>query len=134
MATSYYLLNSILTGVLRGPGTSSSGAALTQPNATYVGLYTVAPDPTGGGTEVSGNGYARQKGNFAAPSNGVIASTGDIVFPQATGAWGTIIYFGVFDALTNGNLLYYAALTSSRSVLTGDTVKFPSGQLTVTGT
>lgn len=134
MPTSYYLLNSILTGVLRGPGTSSPGSALTQPNATYVGLYTATPDPSGGGTEVSGNGYARQKGNFSAPASGVIASTGDITFPQATGAWGTITHFGVFDAVTGGNLLYYAALTSARSVLTGDTVKFPSGQLTVTGT
>lgn len=134
MATSYYLLNSILTGVLRGPGTTNPGSALTQPNATYVGLYTAAPDPTGGGTEVSGNGYARVKGNFASPVNGVIASNADITFPQALGAWGTITYFGVFDALSGGNLLYFAALTSSRSVLTGDTVKFPSGQLTVTGT
>jgi hypothetical protein len=134
MATSYYLLNSILTGVLRGPSTSSPGSSLTQPSATYVGLYTAAPAPTGGGTEVSGNGYARQKGNFAAPSNGAIASNADITFPQASGAWGTIIYFGVFDSLAGGNLLYFAPLTSSRSVLTGDTVKFPSGQLTVTGT
>ncbi len=31
----------------------------TRPTAWYVGLFTAAPSDTGGGTEVSGNGYAR---------------------------------------------------------------------------
>ena len=31
----------------------------TRPTAWYVGLFTAAPSDTGGGTEVSGSGYAR---------------------------------------------------------------------------
>ena len=134
MPSSYYLSNALLNGVLRGPSTTSPGASWTQPNATFVGLYTAAPTAAGGGTEVSGNGYARVQANFNAPTNGVMASTGDINFPTATGSWGTVLYFGIFDALSGGNLLYFAALATQRQVLTGDQVKFPSGQLTVTGT
>jgi len=32
----------------------------TRPTAWYVALFTAAPSDTGGGTEVSGNGYARK--------------------------------------------------------------------------
>ena len=34
--------------------------SVTRPTAWYVGLFTAAPSDTGGGTEVSGNGYARK--------------------------------------------------------------------------
>jgi hypothetical protein len=136
MPSTYALLDGLLSGVLRGPSTTSPGAAFAQPDATYVGLFTAAPTASGGGTEVStsGTGYARQQANFNAPVNGVATSTGDIVYSQAVTSWGTVTHFGIFDAASGGNLLYFAALQTQRQVLAGDQVKFPSGQLTVTGT
>ena len=40
------------------------GTAYTAPATLYVALYTVAPDDTGGGTEVTGGSYVRQTGAF----------------------------------------------------------------------
>ena len=59
------------------------------PVTLYLGAYTVAPDDTGGGTEVTGNGYARQAITFGAiteVANGPnsMASNADILFPVAT--------------------------------------------------
>lgn len=139
MPSSYYLLNGLLNGVLRGPLSGSVGPSWAQPNATYVALFTSAPGadyPTTPGTEVStsGTGYTRQLATFNAPSNGAVASALDITFPQATTSWGTLTAFGIFDSVSGGNLLYFAGLSVSRDVLSGDQVKFPAGQLTVTGT
>jgi hypothetical protein len=39
--------------------TGASAAAGTGPTALYVGLFTANPSDTGGGTEVTGNAYAR---------------------------------------------------------------------------
>jgi len=47
-------------------------------------------------------------------------------------AWGTITHFGIFDALTTGNLLVHGALTTSKTIDTGDVFKIASGSLTVT--
>ena len=37
-----------------------AGAAYTAPSTKYLALFTGAPGETGGGTEVSGGGYARR--------------------------------------------------------------------------
>ena len=56
-AFSDYLENKVLGHVF-------GGTAYTAPTTLYVALYTVAPSDTGGGTEVSGGGYARQTSTF----------------------------------------------------------------------
>ena len=106
--------------------------AYTSPATVYVALYTATPGPSGGGTEVSGNSYARTACTFSAASSGSITNSADCTFPQATGAWGTIAYFGVFDAATAGNLLYYGSLTASKTINSGDQLKFAAGGITVT--
>jgi hypothetical protein len=66
-----YLENKILDHVLRN-------TAYTSPTTVYVGLYTAAPTDAGGGTEVSGNGYAREAATFSVASGGATAnSAGD---------------------------------------------------------
>ena len=50
------------------------GAAYTSPTNVYLALYTVAPTDSGGGTEVSGNGYARQQMSFGAAASGSITT------------------------------------------------------------
>lgn len=105
------------------------------PANVYLGCFTVDPTDAGGGTEVSGNAYARQVLAFGAIStvNGpnTMTTTGDILFPVATpGAWGTITSVGLFDALTVGNLIMWATIASV-TISAGDQLKFATGNVTV---
>lgn len=78
------------------------------PAATlYIGLYTTMPaaDDTGG-VEVSGNAYARVALSFGAASSRTLTTNAAAAFAQASGGnWGTIVGYGIFDALTSGNLM-----------------------------
>ena len=111
----------------------TSGTA-TRPTAWYVALFTVAPGETGGGTECSGTAYVRQSAAFTvsgtAPTQA--ANSAAIEFPTAGGAWGTIVAAGVFDALSAGNLLAFANLATSKTIDTGDVLRFNTGTLVIT--
>jgi len=124
-AMSDFLENALINATLRD-------TTYTSPADVYVGLFTTDPTDDGSGTEVSGGSYARTIATFAAPSNGASSTDADVQFPQATGNWGTVTHFGIFDALTTGNLLYHGALTSSKTIETGDVFKIATGNLTVT--
>ena len=110
------------------------GNAFTAPSTLYVALYTVAPSDTGGGTEVSGGGYARQTSTFTVsgtnPTEATNASA--IEYAEATANYGTVVAVGVFDALTSGNLLAYSTLDSSKVVSSGDVFRFNAGDLDIT--
>ena len=122
---SNYLEDALINGTLRA-------TTFTAPAAVYVSLHTADPTDDGSGTEVSGGSYIRQAATFAAPSNGVSATSADVDFPQATGNWGTIGWIGIWDASTTGNMLYHTALDASKAIDTGDIFKIASGNLTVT--
>lgn len=108
-----------------------TNTSFSSPTTVYAGLFTVAPDDTGGGTEVSGGSYARQAASFSAASGGATTTDADITFPQATADWGTVVAVGIHDALTSGNLLMYTDLTTSKAIATGDILKISTGSLTV---
>ena len=127
----------------------ASAAAGTGPTSLYVALLTAAPSDSGGGTEVSGGSYARvtvasSMANWAGTQSAgsTTASTGTggqtsnnnaITFPSPTANWGTVTHFGVYDASSAGNLLYWAALTTSKTINNGDAApSFAAGALTVT--
>lgn len=122
---SNYLENALINATLRNTG-------YTSPTTVYLALYTSDPTDADTGTEVTGNGYARQSITFGAPSNGVSTNSAAIEFPQATGSWGTVAYIGIRDALTTGNLLYHTALDASKTIATGDVFKVAIGSLSVT--
>lgn len=107
------------------------GVPYSAPSTLYLGLYTVAPTDTGGGTEVSGNAYARQVAAFTV-TNDTASNTSAIEFPTATGSWGTIVAVGIFDNLTSGNLLAYGNLTASKTIALGDVFRVPAGDLDIT--
>ena len=140
-ALSDYLENKLVDYVLRGQ-------AFTAPATVYVGLLTAAPSDTGGGTEVSGNAYARVAvtsslanwaGTQAAASTVASSGTGGttsnnavITFPTPTPAgWGVVTHFAVYDAASAGNLLFYAALTVSKTINVGDAVSFVAAALSL---
>jgi hypothetical protein len=110
------------------------GNAYSAPSTLYVALYTVAPTDTGGGTEVSGGGYVRKTATFnVSGTNPTTASNASAVeYPTATANYGTVVAVGIFDALSSGNLLAYANLTTSKVVSTGDVFRFNTGDLDVT--
>lgn len=106
----------------------------TRPTNWYVALYTAAPSDSGGGTEVSGNGYSRQSVTFAAATSpgGTTDNTGAVSFTASGGSWGTITHMGIFTASTGGNLLWHGALTASKTVGDGDTLEFAIGNIDLT--
>jgi hypothetical protein len=110
------------------------GSAYTAPSTLYVALYTVAPTDTGGGTEVSGGGYARQTAAFTVSGTDPTqaSNTAAIEYPTATANYGSVVAVGVFDASSGGNLMAYANLTSSKVVSTGDVFRFNAGDLDIT--
>lgn len=101
----------------------------------YISLFTAAPSDAGGGTEVTGGSYARVNASacFPAAASGAISNDAAITFPESTASWGTVTHFGIHDASSAGNLLYWAALTTPRVVdAAGITVSFAIGDLDVT--
>lgn len=111
----------------------TTGSA-TRPTAWYVALYTAGPSDTGGGTEVSGNNYARTAATFSVSGTNptTATNTGNIEFPAASASWGTITHVAVFDAQTSGNMLAYAALGTSKAIGSGDVFRIPTGDLDIT--
>jgi len=111
----------------------TNGSA-TRPTAWYVALYTAAPSDSGGGTEVSGNGYAREAVTFAAATTpgGTTSNTGAVTFTASGGNWGSITHIGIHDAVSGGNLLWHGAMTASKTVNDGDTLEFSIGNIDLT--
>jgi len=108
----------------------TTGSA-TRPTDWYVALYTAAPSDSGGGTEVSTGGYARQAVTFAAASSpgGTTDNTTTVSFTASGDNYGTITHIGLFDAVSGGNLLWHGSMTASKTVNDGDTLEFSVGNI-----
>jgi len=124
MSFSNYLENKVLGHVF-------GGAAYTAPSTCYLALFTSNPNEDGSGTEVSGGGYARQSVAFTVSRN-TASNSAAVEYATATASYGTVTHVGVYDASTGGNLLVYAALTSSKTIDTGDVFRVPTGDLDIT--
>lgn len=124
-AMSDYLENEILDHIL-GTG------AYTMPATVYVGLSTGSFNDDNSGTELTGNGYARESISFGAAASGTASNSGAVEFSAATGSWGTVSHFGLFDASSSGNLLIHGALTASKVIDTGDILKIAVGDMDIT--
>lgn len=115
--------------------------APTLATTVYAAAFTALPTDAGGGTEVSGTGYARvaltnnatnfpnstTPGGLATKQNGTL-----INFGTAGGAWGTVVGIGFYDASTAGNLLYWGPLGVSVIVATSQQLQIAIGGVTVT--
>ena len=123
-AASDYLENKIIESVFRG-------ATFTLPSKLYISLHTADPTDAGGSEVTVGAwpSYARQdaaKGGansagWLAASNGLTKNALQLIYPVFDGVANlTVTHFAVYDAVTGGNMLVYGALTSSRTVQTGD--------------
>jgi hypothetical protein len=132
-AASNYLENKVLDHVL-------TATAYSQPSTRYLALFnntsgSAAANLEAGTltdeTSTSGTAYVRKAVTFAAASGGSSATNATVTFDTATANWGTITHVAIMDAETSGNVLFYGAVTTSKTIETGDTFQVSSGNLTV---
>lgn len=113
------------------------------PGTWYLALSTTTPSNDGAGfTEPVGGSYARvpitnNPTNFPAAflDGGVTKKHNGtkFTFPDPTGNWGTITYFGFFDASVGGTVQYFQQLDASINPKSGNTpVEFDVNQLVMT--
>ncbi len=113
----------------------------------HFGLSTTACSDSATGTEVTGGNYSRQAvtrslANFAgtqsAGSTTASSGSGGVTSNNAAINWGTVTWsatvthFFVADASSGGNIVLCKALTSSKTVNSGDTVQFGAAAFTFT--
>lgn len=131
---SNYLEDAILNHILRG-------TTYTPPTNMYLSLHVGDPlEDDSGATEVDiavdDIAYARQEITFAVASGGVSVSSNAQTFPAVDYGTGgspiTITHIGVYDASTNGNLLFFEELTPNRTLSSGEIISFDAGSVTVT--
>ena len=120
--------NTYETNVLTWTFTNGS---VTRPTAWYIGLFTSNPGEASGGTEVSGGSYVREAVTFTVSGN-LATNSAAIDWPVATASWGTITHIAVYDAETSGNQIAYAALSTAKTISSGDVLRIPAGDLDVT--
>ena len=66
-----------------------TASSATRPTSWYIGLFTVAPTDSGGGTEVSGTAYVRKAVTFTVTGD-TASNSAAVEWPVAGGSWGTI--------------------------------------------
>lgn len=129
--SSQYLAQGLLAYMFQAPSTP-----IAKPTTVYVALCTNTVTTTTACIEPSGFAYARvavtnSAGNWPITANAV-ANGAIIAFPTATGSWGTVTYFEVYDASTAGNPLWYGALTTSQTISSGNTPSFAISSVSIT--
>ena len=125
-AMSDYLENKVLDHIL-------ATTAFTAPSAVYLGLSIASMGDNAGGTELSGNGYARVSVAFDAASGGTTDNTAVVDFPACTGSnWGAVAYWSLWDASTGGNMLLHGSFTSAKTIEVNDVLRVAGGDLDIT--
>lgn len=122
VGVSTFLANSVLDALR---GTAYSEAAL------YVQLHTANPG-TAGTTSVS-SVTTRPAITFSAASGGAIALSNTPTWSSWAGTNGEVVtHISIWDASSGGNFLISAALSSSKTVNTGDTLSLSTTTVTFT--
>jgi hypothetical protein len=135
-AASDYLENELLDHVL-------DAAAFSSPSNVYLALFTAdtgleTNSPSAECKTPGVDGYSRATLSFAAASGGSSATDAAATVGPASANWGTISHIAVVDHDTNTtwgtnvNVLFYGAVTATKTIDSGDTFQISSGNLTVT--
>lgn len=152
MQISNWLSEQLLNAVLRN-------VPFVQPEKVYLALFTSDPTAANTGQEVTGGGYERQTVEFAEPELVEVMLTNfvtkkidgkteivaedflakaqtsyalkEVEFPVATGNWGLVTHFGLYDAETEGHLLFATKNEKPRTVETGDMPKLAADGISV---
>lgn len=137
-ALSDYVENKVVDLLVRGQ-------TFTPPATINIGLSTTACSDSSVGTEVSGGSYARvavtsslanwagtQSSGSTTASSGTGGQTSNniaINFPTPTASWSTVGWFFGHDGT---NVILCQALTTAKTINSGDTVSFSIGAITLT--
>lgn len=134
---SNYLESQMLKHILQNA--STNGAAYdTSATDLYVSLHTGSPgEANDGANEISGSGYAREQVTFGDVTTAAdvtsASSNVTVTFNQATSDYSAdVTHIGIYDALTSGNLLFFTALSTAKTVTSGDVFQINSGSLSIT--
>lgn len=136
-AASNYLENKVLDHVLRYGSAPYTGAS-----TIYLALFNNTSGNAATNLEAgtltdevstSGTAYARKAVTFGAASSGTSTSNATVTFDTATASWGSITHVAVMDGGTagSGNVLFWGAVTTAKTIDSGDTFQVSSGNLTV---
>ncbi len=102
----------------------------------WIALATAASDSSF--TEATYTSYARVALNRTSGSNvftvsgNSVTNDATITFPQSGGTANTITHFGICDAASAGNVIFWGEVSPQLIVNSGDTPTFGAGQLTIT--
>lgn len=107
--------------------------------AVYVALFTSDPSDDETGTEVSDSAYARPIAHdstvddgFTESPTGTFSNANMVEFPPILDADLLITHFAVFDAPSDGNILFHGALSPAKTYEIGDIPRFPIGTIIIT--
>lgn len=106
--------------------------AYTPPTNIYVALHTADPTETGAVSEITTASfptYARKQVIMGAESGGICLNSADILWDNCPAI--TISHVSIWDALSGGNALFYGPLSSAQVMASGNTFRYPTGQLSV---
>lgn len=138
---SNYLRNKIVDHTLRG-------LPYAPPAQLWVRLYTTATSDNGGGTEVTGGGYApvsipctttawagTQGAGSTAASAGTTGLTSNNVvvnLPLPSADWGPeVTHWALWDAQAGGNMHFHGALAESKTIIAGAPLSFQAGAIQI---
>lgn len=102
-----------------------------RPTSWYIGLFTdsnvILDQPV---SELVGNGYNRIQVSFSNAIGGTTSNTNPVIF-IANETWNTVKYLGIFDSQSNGNLLFWGALSSPKTLEADDQLQFAVNSITI---
>jgi len=106
--------------------------AYTSPGSVFIGLSTADPLDTGAGlVEPSGGGYVRKEITFGAAASRQISQNALVTYPQASGTWGTITHWALFENALIGTVMGSGLLTTAKWVVSGNTPSIASGAVDI---
>ena len=131
-AASDYLEKKLLDHTLRN-------TAFSQPAGLFLALFTGVTGletnaPTLEVALTAGNGYIRKAIAFDAATLGAgsTSNTLTVTFdPCAVANWGTITHIAVMDAVSSGNVLFFGAVTTAKTIEVGDTFQVSATNLSI---
>jgi hypothetical protein len=109
------------------PATLYVAVMFSEPN--YLSTGSDLDEPTGGGYARSAT--TNSDAYWGAAADGLKSNSQDIVFPTATATWGTLRYWAICDAATDGEMLSWGTM-SQALILEGGTLRFERDQLAIT--
>ena len=123
-----YLEQKLLNHTFRNTAYSSPGTSI------YVALHTANPTDAGTGAEVSFTNYARiQVTAWDAPGTSRATQNTNAINFATPGSNGNadVTHIGIWDASTSGNLLFYGALNTAKSIQNGVPFSIAAGDIDI---